>query len=45
MTWTPSDLNNFIKQYGDLTVEQALELNKIAKETCGLEATSQTGEM
>lgn len=45
MAWTPSDINNFIKQYGDLTVEQALELNKIAKETCELEATSQIGEM
>lgn len=44
MGWTPKDIHNFIEQYGDLTVEQALELNKIAKETCEMESTSQIGE-
>ena len=49
MTWTKKDMDQFLNKsfaelYGDLTVEQALELNKIAKETCGLEATAQTGE-
>ena len=45
MTWTINDVHNFIEEYGDLTVGEALELNRIAKETCGLEATAETGEM
>ena len=43
MSWTPTDVHNFIEQYGNLTVGEALELNKIAKETCELEATAQIG--
>ena len=44
MSWTPTDLHNFIEEYGDLTVGEALELNKIAIETCGLEYTAQIGD-
>ena len=49
MTWTQKDMDQFLNKsfaelYGDLTVGQALELNKIAKETCGLESTAQIGE-
>lgn len=44
MSLTLSDVHNFIEQYGDLTVGEALELNKIAKETCELEATAQIGD-
>lgn len=48
MTWTQQDMDQFLNKsfaelYGDLTVGQALELNKIAKETCELEATAQIG--
>lgn len=45
MSWTKDDISKFSKEYGDLTVEQALELNKIAKETCGLESTAETGDV
>lgn len=34
----------FQRLYGSLSVEQALELNKIAKQTCAFETTTQTGE-
>lgn len=36
-------MNSFEDRWGSLTVEQALELNKIAEETCSFEATAQTG--
>lgn len=35
----------FEERWGDLTVEQALELNKAALETCAMEATSECGIM
>ena len=33
----------FEERWGHLTVEQALELNKAAYETCAMEATSECG--
>lgn len=34
-------MSSFEDRWGDLTVEEALELNKAAKETCAMEATSE----
>lgn len=34
-------MSSFEERWGNLTVEQALELNKVAKETCAMEATSE----
>lgn len=36
-------MSDFNDRWGHLTVGEALELNKIAKETCGLESTAQIG--
>jgi hypothetical protein len=36
-------MTEFEKKRGHLTVGEALELNRIAEETCGLEATAQIG--
>lgn len=33
-------MSDFIEKYGHLTVGEALELNKIAKQTCEFETTS-----
>lgn len=33
-------MSDFITKYGHLTVGEALELNRIAKETCEFETTS-----
>lgn len=33
-------MSDFMNKYKDLTVGEALELNKIAKETCEFETTS-----
>lgn len=35
---------NFADRFGSLTVEEALELNKKAKETCEWETTTVGGE-
>lgn len=35
-------MSDFNDKWGHLTVGEALALNKIAEETCGLEATAQT---
>lgn len=35
-------MSSFAERFGNLTVEQALELNEKAKLTCGWEITSQT---
>ena len=34
-------MSSFEDRWGDLTVEEAMELNKAAKETCAIEATSE----
>lgn len=34
-------MSEFIDRWGHLTVEEALELNKAAMETCAMEATSE----
>lgn len=36
-------MSEFNDRWGHLTVGEALALNKIAEETCGLEATAQIG--
>ena len=36
-------MSSFADRFGNLTVEEALELNKAAKETCAMEATSECG--
>ena len=36
-------MSEFNDRWGKLTVGEALELNRIAEETCGLETTAQTG--
>lgn len=36
-------MSDFYDRFGGLTVGEALELNRIAEETCGMEATAQTG--
>lgn len=36
-------MSEFNDRFGGLTVGEALELNRIAEETCGLETTAQTG--
>lgn len=33
-------MSSFEERWGDLTVEEALELNKKAKETCAFEITA-----
>ena len=33
-------MSDFIEKYGKITVGEALELNRIAKETCEFEKTS-----
>lgn len=38
-------MSNFEERWGNLTVEEALELNKAAYETCAMEATSECGIM
>ena len=38
-------MSSFADRFGDLTVEQALELNKAALETCAMEATSECDTM
>lgn len=37
-------MSEFIKRFGTLTVGEARTLNKAARQTCGLEATSEVGE-
>lgn len=37
-------MSSFTERWGNLTVAQALELNKKAKETCEFEITTQTEE-
>lgn len=37
-------MSDFNDRWGHLTVGEALALNKIAEETCGLEETAQKGE-
>ena len=34
-------MSSFEERWGNLTVEDALELNKAAEETCAMEATSE----
>lgn len=34
-------MSEFMDRWGDLTVEEALELNKAAYETCAMDATSE----
>ena len=36
-------MSSFADRFGNLTVEQAMELNEAAKATCGFETTSQKG--
>lgn len=36
-------MSDFNDRWGHLTVGEALELNEIAKQTCGLEYTAQIG--
>lgn len=38
-------MSSFEERWGNLTVEEALELNKAAYETCAMEATSECGIM
>lgn len=38
-------MSSFADRFGNLTVEEALELNKAAYETCAMEATSECGIM
>ena len=38
-------MSSFEERWGSLTVEEALELNKAAYETCAMEATSECGIM
>jgi hypothetical protein len=38
-------MSDFEKRWGSLTVEEALELNKAAYETCAMEATSECDTM
>ena len=38
-------MSSFEDRWGTLTVEEALELNKAALETCAMEATSECGIM
>lgn len=37
-------MSDFYERFGHLTVGEALELNKAAKETCEIEMTAQIGE-
>lgn len=37
-------MSSFEERWGNLTVEEALELNKAAYETCAMEDTSEYGE-
>lgn len=36
-------MSSFAGRFGNLTVEQVLELNKAAEEFCSMEATSECG--
>ena len=38
-------MSSFEERWGNLTVEEALELNKAAYETCAMESTSECGTM
>lgn len=38
-------MSSFADRFGNLTVEEALELNKTAYETCAMEATSECDTM
>ncbi len=38
-------MSSFEERWGNLTVEEAMELNKAALETCAMEATSECGIM
>lgn len=37
-------MSSFAKRFGNLTVEQALELNEAARWDCGHEVTSEAGD-